>query len=199
MTDVDMTASRRALLAGALGAGGLSMVAAGPASGLPLPTQPGSDFYLDVEDIPGESQRDGYEDLLEPLTWSFGAEVDAAGGSGRRRSAPVLADFVVVNRLSKASPKLFDALLKGMVLKTMTLHAVLSGGNGDGAALKYLEVELKNVQLVAYDLAPGEQDGYPLEVVRSRYEEIKVTYWPLNNEGGVGDPITMSYQAPKRA
>lgn len=195
MTDVDMAASRRALLAGALGAGGLSMVTAGPASGLPLPADPTSDFFLFVDTIPGESQWKDYRDLLEPLTWSFGASVDTDGGSGRRRSAPDLADFVFVSQLSKASPKLFDALLKGTILPAARLHAVRA--SGDLGAFEYLKVELKTVQLVAYDLAPGESDGYPLEVVRARYEEITVTYRTLLKDGKPGETVTMTYKAPK--
>ncbi len=198
MSETDGMASRRALLAGAMGVGGASMLvaAAGPAGAVAIPTEPDSLFVLEVDGIPGESTLQQYPDAIDLLAWSFGGSVPPTSG-GRRRAAPELADFVFISRLSKASPKLFEAMVLGRVVRSMHLHALRAGG--EAAPFSYLDVLLENVSVVGDDVAPGEQDGYPLEVTRTRYEKITYTYRRQNADGAPVDEVTMTYDARRRA
>src|SRR6185436_15713679 len=69
----DAVATRRAVLAGALGVGTLGALVpgfAGEAAG-PIPTTPG-DYFLRVDGMPGESLDDRHPDWIELLTFSWG-------------------------------------------------------------------------------------------------------------------------------
>jgi type VI secretion system secreted protein Hcp len=76
MTDMtDAVATRRALLAGALGAGTLGALApglAGAAAAAPVPTNPTSDYFLRIDGIPGNSVDNRHPNWIDLLTFSWG-------------------------------------------------------------------------------------------------------------------------------
>ena len=52
---------------------------------------------------------------------------------------------------------------------------------------------LETVAVTSYQVAPGEQDGWPLDVVRLDYVRITTTYTPQNPDGSAGTPITAGF------
>ena len=193
MTDIDVSTSRRGLLAGALGLGGIAaLTVAGPASGVPIPAESNSNFYLTIPEIPGESSDRKHPGSIELLTWGFGvtSTVDPlirSGGGGAGKSKP--ADLVVVARTSKASPKMYQFCCSGKHFKKVVLSAVRLG---DSPA-EYLTVTLQNAILTSYEVAPGESDGYPLDVAHVSYAAITYSYVPQNPDGSPGTPVTVGF------
>jgi type VI secretion system secreted protein Hcp len=188
----DSTASRRALLGSALGLGGaaLAISASGEASAAGIPTASTSDFFLTIPKLPGESTDEQFPQSIDLFTWSFGvtSSVVAAGtGSSADKSKP--SPFVFVARASKASPKLLVTCATGRHLISATLDARYRGE----VPLNYLRVKLESVAVTSYQVAPGEQDGWPLDVVRLDYAKITVTYTPQNPNGSPGTPVIAGF------
>jgi type VI secretion system secreted protein Hcp len=188
----DSTASRRALLGSALGLGGaaLAISAPGEASAAGIPTDPASDFFLTIPGIPGESRDKQFPLAIDLFTWSFGAtsSVAAAGtGSGADKSKP--SPFVFVARTGQASPKLLLNCATGRRLASATLDA---RSHSDPQRL-YLRVKLETVVVTSYQTAPGEQDGWPLDVVRLDYVKITTTYTSQNADGSPATPVTAGF------
>lgn len=191
----DTLASRRALLAGALGVGGIGAVAmsagsADAALAAAVPTVPGSDFYLTLSTIAGESQSDRYRGAIELLTFSFGdtsssTAVSTGGGAGvgKVRRSP----FVFVSRASIASPRLFLACATGRHTSA-TLDAVGRGNRPQS----YLTVTMGGVVVTSYQVAPGETDGFPLDVVRLDYRTLSLTQRRLLPDGTL-EPVTTGF------
>jgi type VI secretion system secreted protein Hcp len=188
----DTTASRRALLGSALGLGGaaLALSAPGVASAAGIPTDSSSDFFLTIPNIPGESRDVEHPQALDLLTWSFGVTstvVATATGSAADKSKP--SPFVFVARAGTASPKLLLTCATGKRLPSVTLDARYHGE----FLWRYLQVKLETVAVTSYQVAPGEQDGWPLDVVRLDYAKITMTYTPQDSTGAPGTPITAGF------
>jgi len=189
----DSTTSRRALLGGALSLGGAALAvssATGEASAAGIPADPSSDFFLTIPGMPGESNDAQFPQTIEALTWSFGvtSSVVATGtGAATDKSKP--SPFVFVARASKASPKLLLAVATGKHLTSVTLDARFHGE----VPINYLRVKLETVVVTSYQVAPGEMDGWPLDVVRMDYLKITTTYTPQNPNGSPGTPVTAGF------
>ena len=189
--DIDTSTSRRALLSGALGVGGLAaLTSAGPASAATIPVDPSSSYFLKLAGIGGEATDRGHENEIKLLTWSFGVtNKGSASGGGSGAGKPKPADFVFVARTSKASPKLYQSVCTGKHLKS----AVLSVVGGGETPIQYLSVTFENVQVTSYQVAPGETDGYPLDVAHLGYAKITYSYRPQNPDGSPGQAVTFGF------
>jgi type VI secretion system secreted protein Hcp len=194
MSDMsDAVASRRALLAGALGVGTLGALAPGlaaDAAGAPIPTTPG-DYFLQIDGIPGESLNDRHRDWIEPLTFSWGVSSSVnplvtQSGPPAAKSNPV--DFTFVAITSRASPRLFLACARGTRINNVLLEVAKPGVQ----PLVFLKLHLQDVRVASFNQAPGD-DGAPLDVVRLRYVKITNTYVPQRSDGSLGTPVVAGF------
>jgi type VI secretion system secreted protein Hcp len=188
----DAVATRRAVLAGALGVGTLGALLpgfAGEAAG-PIPTTPG-DYFLRVDGIPGESLDDRHPDWIELLTFSWGVSSSVnplvpLNGPPASKSIPV--DFSFIAFTSRASPKLFLACARGTRINNVLLEVVKAGAE----RRVYLRVHLQDVRVASFNEAPGD-DGLPLDVVRLRYATLTDTYVPQLADGRPGPPVVAGF------
>ncbi len=192
MTNIDLSTSRRALLSGALGLGGLAAMApTGQAFAAPVPVDPSSDFFLKIAGVEGESSDEMHQKEIDLLTWSFGVTSSASplttGGGASGKSKPT--DFTFVAPTSKASPKLYQLVCTGKRVKSVVLTARRSGE----VPQEYLTVTMNDALVTSYQVAPGETDGYPLDVVRLDYAKITYSYRPQNRDGSPGTAITFGF------
>jgi type VI secretion system secreted protein Hcp len=186
-------ASRRALLAGALGVGTIGALVPGlgaDATGAPIPTTPG-DYFLRVDGMPGESQDDQHVDWIELLTFSWGVSsslnpLATTPGTPASKSNPV--DFTFVARTSRASPRLFLACARGSRINNVLLEVAKPGVQ----PFVFLKVLLQDVRVASFNQAPGD-DGLPLDVVRLRYVKIRNTYVPQLADGRPGTPVVAGF------
>jgi type VI secretion system secreted protein Hcp len=188
----DVVATRRALLAGALGAGTLGALAPGLAAdaAAPIPTTPG-DYFLRIDGIPGESLDDRHRDWIDLLTFSWGVSsslnpLTTTPGSPASKSAP--ADFTFITPTSRASPRLFLACARGTKIDNVLLEVVKAGVS----PLVFLKVNLQDVRVAGFNEAPGD-DGLPLDVVRLRYVRLINTYVPQLSDGRPGTPVVAGF------
>ena len=71
----DLTTTRRTLLAGTLGGstlGGLVVATADSAEAVTVPSDPGSDFFLVIDGVAGDSTDASFPKSIVVLDWSWG-------------------------------------------------------------------------------------------------------------------------------
>ncbi|MFC1904849.1 type VI secretion system tube protein TssD [Chloroflexota bacterium] len=166
-----------------------------------------SSAYVKFEGIDGESKRTGHSGWSEIV--SFSQPIHKPGSSTditRRRGDVVLEDIVVVKQIDKASPKLAEAICKGMVFPKVEIHLT---GPSEGSTCQgtFYAYELKNVLITAYKVTGSNPLAYalispapdsilpysgpfivqavdaPMEEISISFEEIKVTYTECDSAG----------------
>jgi type VI secretion system secreted protein Hcp len=154
--------------------------------------------YLKIGDIKGESTDVGYEgsiDLLE-ISHSIDRSANAKGASGaaRERSNPSFGDIVVVKEVDASTPKLQEAVADGKNFLQVKIDLTRDLSE---RAQPYLEWELKNVRVTSYSIS-GSTDGHqiPTESISLNFEEIKVTYTKIK-EDGTTEKISYSWNLAK--
>jgi type VI secretion system secreted protein Hcp len=197
MTPTESTASRRALLSGALGLGGLGSLAAfapaAIAASPPVPEDPSSAYFLKLDGVKGDSRDQAHAGEIDLLTWGTGVSTAAdplstSGGAGAGKSKPQ--PFTFVARTGSASPKLFQLVCTGKHVKTAVLSVRRFSGD---TVQQYLTVTLQDVVVSSYEIAPGEVDGYPIDVGQLDFAKITISYRPQLPTGQLGEPITFGF------
>ena len=139
--------------------------------------------YIKFEGIDGEAtdkDHKGWTDLV-----AFSQMITKPGqgtGATRRRGDVVLEDLHGTKELDKSSPKIAEAVCKGKVFAKVEIH--LTASYTDSGRVTYYAYELKNVQIVSYDISgSGQADDVPMENFALNFEEIKVTYTENDSAG----------------
>ena len=139
--------------------------------------------YIKFDGVDGEAQdkdHKGWSDLS-----SFNQPIHKPGtgtGSTRRRGDVVLEDITLVKELDKSSPKLAEAVCKGKVFAKVEIDVTAS--YTDAGRVTYYRYELKNSQVVSYNISgSGQSEDVPVEELSINFEEIKVTYSECDSAG----------------
>ena len=139
-------------------------------------------MFVKFEGVDGEVQSGSYRGWCNALSFSQGQSLPDGGivGPTRQRGNVVFEDIVVIKELDKASPKLAEAVCKGMVFPKVEIHLTRSYAG----LVTYYAYELKNVLIVGYRIGgSGYSEHIPTEELSLSFEEIKVTYTEFD-EGG---------------
>ena len=156
------------LLAGVVGNGPVGDVEAQTAS---------ADYFLKIEGIEGESIDDEHRGEIEVLSWSFGATNSvSAPPSGMSAGKVKMADFTIMKKEDKSTPKLFLGAASGKIIPSMTLT-----GGTDGRT--FVIWELRNVIVTGFETRVGEGSGTPTDEVRFKSGQIIVSHVTQNSDG----------------
>lgn len=137
-------------------------------------------MYVKFDGVDGEAQEKDHKNWSDILAFSQGQMTPAMGtGPTRRRGDCEFEDVVIVKEIDKASPKLAEAVCKGKVFPKVEIHVAASHG---ASRMTYYAYELKNVQITSYRVE-GTTDGPPTDEVAFNFEEIKVTYTEIDDQG----------------
>lgn len=141
------------------------------------------DGFLKIDDVPGESQRDGHEDEIEIHEVEFG--MAAAATTGRRGMPGAAAGrvelepFRVAKHYDRASPLLKQALARTQRFSeaVISVRRTVEGETSD-----YLVVTLSEASVVGYDLHPAFEQDLLEEDVFLDYATATFRYLPEDLE-----------------
>lgn len=140
--------------------------------------------YIKFEGIDGECKDKEHQKWSDLVSFNQGIHKPGGGATGatRRRGDVVLEDIVTVKEVDKSTPKLAEAICKGKVFPKVEID--LTASYTDAGRVTYYRYELKNVQVVNYQVGgSGQSEDVPIEELSLNFEEIKVTYTECDSEG----------------
>ncbi len=156
------------------------------------------DVYLQIDGIKGESQDDKHKDWIELTSTEWGviqprsASASTAGGHTAERCE--LRSISVTKLADLSSPILMQTCAAGKTLPKARLEFMRA--DGQGARIKYYEVELENVLIGSINQAAHEggilQDslGLKFSKVRWKYTQQKISGGAGGNTAGGWDAAT---------
>ena len=153
------------------------------------------DYFLKLDGIQGESTDSKHKDEIQIQSWSWGASqvssVAGPGGSGAGKAD--MSAFSVITYFDKATPKFFKSIGLGTHIKTGTMSAIKSGGDGK----PYLKVDFK--ELFVSNLQISGTTEIPMVSLSFTYNEIKIDYSTQNEQGNLASigPITYNTKENK--
>jgi type VI secretion system secreted protein Hcp len=163
-----------------------------------------ADIYLKIDGIPGDSQDEKHKDEIEVLHVERGARrsCSMAHGAGGGEGKVMVEDIKVTMRPSKASPKLWNACLKGEHVK----KAVLTERKAGGKQEEFDTTTLTDFTVSAFHSSRGSgsspgPDGKAtdtpatnsVDVVHLNFAMIESEYRPQKADGSLGPPVRCGY------
>lgn len=150
--------------------------------------------YIKFAGVDGEAQDKDHKGWSDVISFSQPITKPGSGtGATRRRGDVVLEDISVTKELDKASPKLAESMCKGKVFDKVEIH--LTASYTDAGRVTYYAYELKNCQVVSYDISgSGQSEDVPTETMSINFEEIKVTYTECDSAGKKKGNIEYSWK-----
>ena len=138
----------------------------------------GETLFLDVDGIPGESTRLGFENTIEIESFEWGVN------SG---NPPRFSTMTVRKHVDRASPRLMLRAAKGSVIPGAALHVIPVGGTHTDEYLTYCltQVRVKSVKTVG----DGASNQGLHEAVELSYRTIVETYRQQSAGGGLLPPV----------
>ncbi len=145
------------------------------------------DAYLQIGDIKGESQDDKHRQWIEVTNVTWGVtqpKATAISTAGGHTSGKADVHEVSFDKLADiASPVLFQTCAMGKTVPKAKLEFLRA--DGDGARVKYFEIELENVMISSVTPNSG-SGGIITEKVHLASSKFKCTYTQQKISGGAG-------------
>ena len=138
----------------------------------------GTQSFLAIPNIPGESVIDGYQNQIgvAEYDWSILGPVT----KGTRTTKASFAPLHVKYALDRSVPLLELAAARGTVIPSVTLTAAHS--NGAFLIVVLSQVKVSTVSISSGDEAPDAEASFS-------YLQEKTTYFPQNTDGTLGTPV----------
>jgi type VI secretion system secreted protein Hcp len=145
------------------------------------------DVYLQIDGIKGESSDDKHKDWIEckSVTWGVKQPKSATASTGGGHTAERCEhqEVTIEKMADLASPILMQTCSAGKTIPKARLEFMRA--DGDGARIKYYEIELENVLIgnVNPEVAEG---GIMHETVGLKFSKAKWKYTQQKITGGAG-------------
>jgi type VI secretion system secreted protein Hcp len=145
------------------------------------------DAYLQIEGIKGESQDDKHKDWIECTSVHFGINqprsATASTGGGHTAERAELEDITFSKLADLSTPILLQHCAMGKTIPKAKFEFLRA--DGDGARVKYFEIELENVLIGA--IHPALDAGSIMhEQVGLKFSKVKWKYSQQRISGGAG-------------
>lgn len=140
-------------------------------------------IFLDIKDIPGDSDISGFAKQIEVLSFSHGVAAQVTGdvsNTNRTSGRPMHQDFSLTKYVDKASPSLNQQCCEGKSIGKVT---VTIGRNDDGEILPFLVYVLTDCVISSVSIGGG-GGGKPVESVTLNYSKIEWKYTSQKETGG---------------
>lgn len=153
--------------------------------------------FVNCGDIKGECTEKDHKDWIAATKVVYGLRqppsVTQQTAGGRTAEAVEFSELAFEKLVDKATPKLFEAAVKGETIPEVTIH--YSRASGD-APVVYLEIKLKEV-LVSGIQHVGDPNGphqFPTEEIRMTFGAIEKTYTQQTSAGKKGGNVAAKYK-----
>ncbi len=146
-----------------------------------------ADAYIDIDGIKGESNDKTHKEMIEVLSFSWGASNGASfsHGTGGGAGKVSFTDLSIMSMASKASPLLMLACATGSHQKKAMLYVRKAGGE----QLDFYTVELTDVLVATYQTSGSSGGEIPSESFSLAFAKINFEYKPQDEKGGLASPI----------
>jgi type VI secretion system secreted protein Hcp len=141
-----------------------------------------TDYFLKIDGIDGESQKDKHTNEIELLSFSWGEANSGtfAYGGGGGAGKVNMQDFSFMKVMDKASPGLFLACANGEHIKTAKLTARKAGKNQQD----FLKITFSDLLISSYQTSgSGGGDVVPTESVAINFAKIEFEYAEQKADG----------------
>ncbi|OQW32235.1 MAG: type VI secretion protein [Nitrospira sp. SG-bin1] len=150
------------------------------------------DYFLKIDGIEGESNDLKHRGDIPLDSWSFGGtqtggEHFAGGGGGGKFSAQ---DFHFTTKISKASPRLFQACATGQHVKDAILVARKTGEGRQ----EYYKITFSDCLVSSYQQAgTAGSDILPTDQASLNFGKIQIEYLEQKPDGSFGAVVKGGY------
>ena len=146
----------------------------------PQPAAAAGQLFLKLPGVVGPSQAQGHEGEIPVLSFSIGAS-----SPSKRVPGEVCSDLAVMKVLDQTSPILFQRTIFGIDFKTATLTFADTVA---GAFVNVYSLTLQNVSITSVQESGANEQ--PAESVSLHGTSWTATYWPIQDDGKQGPPVT---------
>ena len=139
------------------------------------------DAFLKLGELKGESQVEGFEEMIQVLSWSWGmsqtgtTHTGTGGGAGKVN----VQDMAVTHYVDTASPNIIKACCSGEHFPEATMTLRKAGKD----PLDYLVIELKDVIVTSVSTGGSEGEEMNTENFTLNFAGFKYVYQPQDNKG----------------
>lgn len=161
------------------------------------------DYFLKIDGIEGESQDARHRGEIVLDAWSFGGTAEGmVGGKPSGSPRPGVAsgrfdaqDFEFTAKVSKASPKLFEACATGARLREAAMSARKAGAEQQD----YLRIRLSDVVIASYQQGGSSASGdVPVDQVSCSFARIEIEYKEQRPDGSLGGSVSVMFDLRKK-
>lgn len=150
------------------------------------------DYFLKIQEIPGESKDSKHKNEIELESWSFGETQTGTGHAGGGHGAGKVAaqDFHFTMKVSKASPKFFLACANGEHLK----EAIVTARKAGKEQQEFLKIKFTELLVSSYQTGgSGHADIIPVDQISINFAKMEVEYKEQNADGTLGGTTKAGY------
>ena len=150
------------------------------------------DMFLELSEIPGESQKKGHEGHWDLLSFSYGVVQQGnfqIGGKGGGAGKAEFQDISIVKYLDKASPMVFKSCAAGTHFDKATITVRKAGET----PLEYLKVELEDLIISSVQNSGTASGDMPMESLSINCAKINEIYTEQMADGSKGAPVHGGY------
>jgi type VI secretion system secreted protein Hcp len=143
------------------------------------------DMFLDLPEIPGESQKQDHEGQWDILSWSIGVVQQGSfdvGGKGGGSGKAEFQDVSIVKYVDKATPVILKSCGSGKHFDKATIYVRKAGEN----PMEYLKVELEHLIISSVQNSGAAAGDLPMESLTMNCAKVTLYYTEQQEDGSKG-------------
>lgn len=155
------------------------------------------DYFLKIDNIPGESMDKTHKGEIEIESWHWGATQTgtASRGGGLGAGKVEMSDFSLVKNVDKASPSLMLACAQGEHIKSASLVCRKAGKEQQ----EYLKITFSDLMVSSFQTNGSAGTPLPGEQVSLNFSKVEYEYKEQKADGSLGGAIKKFYDLKARA
>jgi type VI secretion system secreted protein Hcp len=154
------------------------------------------DYFLKIQGIDGESADSKHKGEIELESWSWGESQagTASHGGGAGAGKVSMQDFHFVQRVSKASPKLFLACATGEHIPSAVLTCRKAGRDQQ----EFFKFTFSDLLVSSYQTGGSAHgDVVPIDQISLNFSKVQLEYREQKSDGTLGGAIKAGWDLKK--